>query len=173
MTKGDERCALCGAGIAYNFSSTKTKTAARAVGPSDSDLNVDRTSSHTSTAVAATSGLAIASMVLGIIGGAILSIIFGFVALSQIKKRNLRGRGMAIAGVVLGFVWSVIYVVIFVVSFVFVSHNLTKSYNDGYTYGYRYATEVGQCNFYLNGAYGDFQSQWESGCVAGFYASYN
>ena len=55
-------------------------------------------------------GLAIASMVLGIVWvywiGSILAVIFGHVALSQIKKSEggQRGRGMAIAGVVLGYV---------------------------------------------------------------------
>ena len=55
-------------------------------------------------------GLAIASMVLGILWlwwvGSILAVIFGFVSLGQIKRANGRatGRGMAIAGLVLGFV---------------------------------------------------------------------
>jgi hypothetical protein len=52
--------------------------------------------------------MAIASMVLGILWlywlGSILALIFGYVALSQIKERNEGGRGMAIAGVVLGWV---------------------------------------------------------------------
>ena len=56
-----------------------------------------------------TSGLAIASMVLGIVWvywiGSILAVIFGHVSLSQISKdETLRGRGMAIAGLVLGYV---------------------------------------------------------------------
>jgi Domain of unknown function (DUF4190) len=56
-----------------------------------------------------TSGLAIASMVLGIVWifwlGSILAVIFGHVALSQIKRSMgaLTGRGMAIAGLVLGY----------------------------------------------------------------------
>jgi hypothetical protein len=59
---------------------------------------------------ARTSGLAIASMVLGIVWifwlGSILAVIFGHVALSQIKRSmgTLSGRGMAIAGLVLGYV---------------------------------------------------------------------
>ena len=58
----------------------------------------------------ATSGLAVASMVLGIVWvywiGSVLAIIFGAVALSQIKKANgwKTGKGMAIAGLVLGLV---------------------------------------------------------------------
>lgn len=55
-------------------------------------------------------GFAIASMVLGILWiwwiGSILAIIFGFVALNQIKTSDGKqmGRGMAIAGLVLGFI---------------------------------------------------------------------
>jgi hypothetical protein len=58
----------------------------------------------------ATNGLAIASMVLGIIWlywlGSILALIFGFIAKKQIdESRGMqRGRGMAIAGIVLGWV---------------------------------------------------------------------
>jgi hypothetical protein len=52
-----------------------------------------------------TNGFAIASLIFGIIGGVLLSVIFGFVALSQIKKRNERGRGMAIAGLSLSGAW--------------------------------------------------------------------
>lgn len=59
--------------------------------------------------VSRTSGLAIASMVLGILWvywiGSILALIFGHVALSQTSRdETLRGRGMAIAGLVLGYV---------------------------------------------------------------------
>lgn len=50
--------------------------------------------------------LAIASLVLGIIWicgiGSILALILGIVALSQIKKTGAGGRGLAIAGIVLG-----------------------------------------------------------------------
>jgi hypothetical protein len=57
-----------------------------------------------------TSGLAIASMVLGIISLiplagvllGILSIIFGIVSLGSIKKQQIRGRGFAITGIILG-----------------------------------------------------------------------
>lgn len=55
-----------------------------------------------------TNGLAIASMILGIVWvwgiGSILALIFGYVAMNQIKQRNQSGRGMAIAGTVLGWV---------------------------------------------------------------------
>jgi hypothetical protein len=57
-----------------------------------------------------TNGLAIASLVLGIVWvwwlGSILAVIFGHVALSQIgrSKGAQGGRGLAIAGLVLGWV---------------------------------------------------------------------
>ena len=54
-----------------------------------------------------TNGLAIASMVLGILWiywiGSILAVIFGHISLGQIKRTGQTGRGMAIAGLVLGY----------------------------------------------------------------------
>jgi hypothetical protein len=56
----------------------------------------------------ATNGMAIASMVLGILWlywvGSILALIFGYIARSQIRQRNEGGNGMAIAGIVLGWI---------------------------------------------------------------------
>jgi len=58
--------------------------------------------------VPGTNGLAIASMVLGILWiywiGSVLALIFGYIAHSQIKRSNQNGGGMAIAGIVLGWV---------------------------------------------------------------------
>lgn len=55
-----------------------------------------------------TNGLAIASMVLGICWvywiGSILALVFGYVARDQIKRTGQQGDGMAIAGIVLGWV---------------------------------------------------------------------
>jgi Domain of unknown function (DUF4190)/Septum formation len=65
-----------------------------------------------------TSGLAIASLILGIIGFlwfcAVLSVIFGIIALNQTKGGKQQGRGMAIAGLVLSGVWTVILVAVIV-----------------------------------------------------------
>jgi len=54
---------------------------------------------------------ALASLILGILGmiplgplGAVPAIICGHIALQAIKKRNLSGKGMAVAGLVLGYV---------------------------------------------------------------------
>jgi hypothetical protein len=53
-------------------------------------------------------GLAIASFVLGILWlewiGSVLALVFGYIALSQIKQRHQGGRGFAIAGIVFGWV---------------------------------------------------------------------
>ena len=67
-----------------------------------------------------TSGLAIASMVLGILWlywvGSILAVIFGHVAISQCNRDpNIGGKGMAIAGVVLGWI-GVVFLLITIVS---------------------------------------------------------
>jgi hypothetical protein len=55
-----------------------------------------------------TNGFAIASMVLGIVWvwwiGSILAVVFGHISLSQIKKTKAGGKGMAIAGLTLGYV---------------------------------------------------------------------
>ena len=55
-----------------------------------------------------TNGLAIASMVLGILWlywiGSILALVFGYTARRQIRERGEAGDGMAIAGIVLGWV---------------------------------------------------------------------
>jgi uncharacterized protein DUF4190 len=53
-----------------------------------------------------TNGLAVASLILGIVTigglGSLLAIIFGCVALGQIRETGAQGRGMAIAGIWLG-----------------------------------------------------------------------
>lgn len=61
-------------------------------------------------APAATSGFAVASLILGVIGGSVLPIIFGLVARSKIRRSGgrLKGSGMATAGIVLGCVWTVV-----------------------------------------------------------------
>lgn len=55
-----------------------------------------------------TNGLAIAAMVLGILWlywvGSVLALVFGYVARSQIRQTGHGGDGMAIAGIVLGWV---------------------------------------------------------------------
>jgi hypothetical protein len=65
----------------------------------------------------ATNGMAVAAMVLGILGvmmipflGAILALVFGYLAKGSIDRSEGRegGRGMAVAGIVLGYVGLVV-----------------------------------------------------------------
>jgi uncharacterized membrane protein YvbJ len=64
-----------------------------------------------------TSGMAIASLILGILGFifnllAILAIIFGAIGISQTNRDpNLKGRGLAIAGLVLGIIGSIGWII--------------------------------------------------------------
>lgn len=85
------------------------------------------------------SGFAITSFVLGIISFFIgwlpifgwiiiaLAIIFGFISLSRIKKNNLKGKGLAITGIILGFVSLVFIILVF--SFFLSLLSMTSSNN--------------------------------------------
>ena len=70
--------------------------------------------------VRTTNGLAIASLVLGVLWlfwlGSLVGLILGLVALKQIRNRNQGGRGIAIAGVVLSVLWLVGFLVAIIVS---------------------------------------------------------
>lgn len=69
-----------------------------------------------------TNGLAIASMILGILWlywvGSILALIFGYLARRQIKERNQSGDGMAIAGIVLGWIGVGVLVLLVIIGIV-------------------------------------------------------
>ncbi len=79
-----------------------------------------------------TNGLAIAALccgigqiLLGLIAG-IPGIILGFIALNQIKAKGEGGRGMAIAGIVLGFAGIALFLIL-IIAIVAASHNTTGS----------------------------------------------
>jgi Domain of unknown function (DUF4190) len=59
--------------------------------------------SYSNAPVQKTNGLSIAALITGLFGVSILGIIFGHIALSRINTRNEGGKGMAIAGLVLGY----------------------------------------------------------------------
>lgn len=63
-----------------------------------------------------TNGLAIASMVLGILWlwwvGSVLAVVFGHISLGQIKRTGQSGRGMAVAGLVLGYLGVAVFVLV-------------------------------------------------------------
>ncbi len=47
----------------------------------------------------------------GLLGGVVLGAIFGFIALSRIRRLGQRGRGLAIAGIVLSAAWTALVVI--------------------------------------------------------------
>lgn len=69
-----------------------------------------------------TNGLAVASLVLGILWiywiGSILALVFGYVARKQIRERQESGDGMAIAGIVLGWVGVGVLTAMFSLAFI-------------------------------------------------------
>ncbi|TQF74354.1 DUF4190 domain-containing protein [Rhodococcus spelaei] len=58
-----------------------------------------------------TNVFAILALVFGFLGG-VLAIIFGHIALSQIKRTGESGRGLAIAGLVLGYFFVAFWLVL-------------------------------------------------------------
>ncbi len=65
-----------------------------------------------------TDGFSIAGLVLGILGVSLLAIIFGAVGISRCNKNaELKGKGMAIAGLVLGIVWLIVSIALAYLSY--------------------------------------------------------
>lgn len=62
-----------------------------------------------------TNSFAVFALVTGIFGMSLLAVILGHVSLRQIARTHQRGRGMAIAGTVLGYLGLVIAVTIVVI----------------------------------------------------------
>jgi len=58
------------------------------------------------------SAWAIAAFILSLVGGILLSVIFGLIALSRIRRLGQRGRGLAIASLVLSGLWLVIFILL-------------------------------------------------------------
>ncbi|OFW70358.1 MAG: hypothetical protein A2V52_05650 [Actinobacteria bacterium RBG_19FT_COMBO_54_7] len=86
--------------------------------------------------IPATSGLAIASLILGLlsfmclpIAGAVLAIVFGFIARGQIKRSagSLEGKGMSTAGISLGFVNLVIIIILATISILLAIFSVDKT----------------------------------------------
>jgi type II secretory pathway pseudopilin PulG len=72
-------------------------------------------SSPTADPAERTNVLAIVSLVASIIGAHLVGIVTGHIALSALKKAPQRGRGLALAGVIIGYVGFVLVLVIFIV----------------------------------------------------------
>ena len=83
-----------------------------------------------------TNGFAIAALILGIVAwpiGSILALIFGHIAKNQIDATGgiQGGRGMAIAGIVLGWVGIAVLIVLIIV---FVAIGVSGGFEDDYYY---------------------------------------
>ena len=61
--------------------------------------------------------LAIVAFVFGLLGGTLLPIILGHVALSQIARTGERGHGLALAGTILGYLSTITVIIILIVVF--------------------------------------------------------
>ena len=70
-----------------------------------------------------TNVLAIVSLVISILGFNIIAIILGAIALNQIKKTGENGRGLALAGVIIGAISLVIGIIIVIASVAIIAAN--------------------------------------------------
>ena len=61
--------------------------------------------------------VSVVGFVLSLLGFNVISIILGAVGLSQIKKKNERGRGFALAAIWIGVIGVIVWIVVFVVLF--------------------------------------------------------
>ena len=79
-----------------------------------------------------TSGMAIASLVTGLLGISPVAIILGHIALSQIKKSGgqLTGFGLALAGTILGYVGLAVLILLTCISVLFVGARAWKKGSD-------------------------------------------
>lgn len=64
-------------------------------------------------------GLAIASLVCGVLGISLIAIILGHISLGKIRRSNgtLKGRGMALTGTILGYAFIVVTILVLAASF--------------------------------------------------------
>jgi uncharacterized membrane protein YvbJ len=92
-------CKNCGASMSQTTTaSIPTPIQTPISVPQPDNVQETKTDQHTS-------GLAIASLVLGILGISILAIIFGAIALNQMgQDPHISGKGLAIAGLILGII---------------------------------------------------------------------
>jgi hypothetical protein len=60
--------------------------------------------------------LSIVGFVLALLQFNVVAVVLGFIGLSQVKKTGERGRGLAIAAIIIGFASIVLWVIIIIVS---------------------------------------------------------
>ena len=71
--------------------------------------------------------LSIVAFVLAIVQINLIAIILGFIGLNQVKKTGERGRGLALAAIIIGFASIIFWIIITVVIFANVP-NMTATY---------------------------------------------
>jgi hypothetical protein len=64
-----------------------------------------------------TNTLSVLALIFGLLGGTVLPIVFGHIARSQIRRTGETGDGLALAGLILGYISSSVVVVILIVAF--------------------------------------------------------
>ena len=67
--------------------------------------------------------LSIVAFVLSLVGFNVIAIVLGFIGLSQVKKTGERGRGLAIAAIIIGFVSIAIFIIIWITVFAVAATN--------------------------------------------------
>ena len=72
------------------------------------------TSSAAPAAVAPWNVLSIVGFVLSLVGFNVIAVILGFIGLSQVKKTGERGRGFAIAAIIIGLASAILFIVLFI-----------------------------------------------------------
>ena len=72
--------------------------------------------------------LSIVGFVLSIIGFNIVAIVLGFIGLSQVKKTGERGRGLAIAAIIIGFASIVLGIILTIVFVGIYAANVPTTY---------------------------------------------
>jgi len=79
-----------------------------------------------------TNGLAVGSFICGLLGISAVAIVLGFIARNQINRSGGRegGAGLALAGIILGFIWVAISILIFI-AVVVAAHQLNSQYPGG------------------------------------------
>lgn len=67
--------------------------------------------------------LSIVGFVLSLLGFNVVAIVLGFIGLNQVKKTGERGRGLAIAAIIIGFISIVLFIIIMIVTFSIAASN--------------------------------------------------
>lgn len=116
-------------------------------------------------------GFAIAALVLGIVScvvwacclntiTCILAIIFGILALVQIKKNSQKGKGMAITGLILGIVMVIVFVALFAYTVVMAASEGWEEMFDSYYYDDYYYDDYYYDDYYdYDFDYNDFLNE--------------